>query len=153
MIKEILTYSPQLKLGDSAIYNTCLKNQDLQCLLHGSMSQPFFQYIYCCISVSIMQYSTLRALPISNAQIFYLCILIPTATAYLTACKVSVHFDYFCTEFQRLIFQNFDKFTKCKVAYLLAVESCIPLMLRSSMQIVSYSIQSRCANLKWKSCR
>ena len=38
---DSLTYSPQLKLGDSAIYNTCLNNEVLWCLLHGSMSQPF----------------------------------------------------------------------------------------------------------------
>ena len=101
-------HSPQLKQGDSCFYHYCIDEYFtvLQCLtqcpqamfilfpyaLRYSFSslcrlhlQCFFQNINACIRIPVMNCMAFRALPDTNAQIFYPWISVAARAAGLTA--------------------------------------------------------------------
>ena len=139
-IFEVTWHSPQLKQGDSCFFHHCIDEYltVLQCLtqcpqamfilfpyaLRYSFSslcrlhlQCFFQNINACIRIPVMNCMAFRALPDTNAQIFYPWISVAARTAGLTA---RIHRWYsvkFISIPDSFIFQHFEKLCPGNTCY------------------------------------
>ena len=133
-------HSPQLKQGDSCFFHHCIDEYltVLQCLtqcpqamfilfpyaLRYSFSslcrlhlQCFFQNINACIRIPVMNCMAFRALPDTNAQIFYPWISVAARAAGLTA---RIHRWYsvkFISIPAGFIFQHFEKLCPGNTCY------------------------------------
>ena len=127
-----LTYSPQLKQGDSAVINTCYPKDSLTvstavtgtmpcprftlyCLQHP---QPFVQNIDGGVYVPVMFRPTSWTGPFPDTQVFRAVILIPANGALLGRGEPPVHLHQPTAVFPGYVSQLCHKIPETQVAYL-----------------------------------